>query len=221
MDVSVMVGMFDANTFKKITESHPFEHCIISSVRTVDDNSIKEISKSDSVVWVNSATAIPIKIKYRTPETLGIDRICLAVGAAQMFPNQHCLVIDAGTCITYDLVNENHEYLGGTITPGITMRLRAMNHFTHKLPLIEPSGEWIDIGMDTKTCMQMGSEVAAALEMKALIDHYSRQFANLKVILTGGDAPYFEQHVENAIFAAPNILGHGLNAILLWNKQQE
>lgn len=197
------------------------DRLIIGSVRTLNAEDLDKINSDPSVLMVTHQTPLPLKLKYETPETLGIDRICLAVGGATLFPGEATLMIDAGTCLTYDLVTSDGQYLGGTIAPGLQMRLKAMHTLTSKLPDLPLDGETPPLGTSTETSMRMGAQTGAALEMDAFIRHYQRQHPKLKVILTGGDAPFFERHIENAIFAAPNLVLQGLHEILLHNATHE
>lgn len=195
------------------------DRLIIGSVRKLKVSLLEEIKSDADVLLLTHMTPLPIKLAYESRETLGVDRISAAVAGAAMFPGENVLVIDAGTCITYELITKAGVYLGGTIAPGIQMRLNAMHHFTGQLPSLKASESFIELGTDTNTSMCMGAERGAALEVNGFIRHYRERFDNLKVILTGGDHGFFEQHAENAIFAAPNLILSGLNEILLHNKQ--
>ena len=206
------------NTIQKHGE---FSRSIIASTRILSTEVKGAISAMNNVIVLNASVVLPIRFSYRSPETLGADRIAMAVAARMQFPEQNCLVIGAGTCITYDLINTNGEFLGGAISPGLNMRLKAMHEFTERLPLVDLNEEFIQLGDNTSSSLRMGGQTAAVLEMNAMISKFGSQFDNLKVILTGGDAPYFEQHLENRIFAAPNFLGEGLNEILLWINTPE
>ncbi|MEL6924072.1 MAG: type III pantothenate kinase, partial [Bacteroidota bacterium] len=145
-------------------------------------------------------TPLPIENKYRTPKTLGRDRLAAAIGAFALFPNEGSLVIDAGTCTTYDVLTANGHYLGGNITPGIDMRLEAMHHFTAKLPLVKRGPTKKLVGNTTKSALRTGSQLAALFEMEGFIAAYSRQFGAINVILTGGNADYFAKHLKTKIF---------------------
>ena len=133
--------------------------------------------------------------------------------------NKNVLVIDAGTCITYDFINSDNEYLGGVISPGLTMRARAMHEFTAKLPLVEVVEEEKSIlGKTTQQCLKIGVVKATALEIDGFISEYKNNFQDLTVILTGGDRQILSKNVKNSIFAPSNFLLEGLNQILEFNK---
>lgn len=191
-----------------------FNQIMLSSVRNLNPDLIEELNSLYPVIVANHSMPLPIQIKYKTPESLGIDRILGALGAQFLYPDSNTLSIDAGTCITYDLV-VGREFIGGAISPGLQMRLNAMHHFTDKLPLLEKQDQLVTFGDTTATSMLMGSMFSAIKEFDSFIDHFQEEFGNIKVILTGGDASFFERHAENAIFAAPNLVLVGMNAILL------
>lgn len=174
--------------------------------------------------WNNSAvkifdsdTPVPIINAYRTPETLGRDRLAAAVGSAWLYPNRAVLSIDLGTCITYDFITENKEYLGGSISPGMNMRFKAMHHFTGKLPLVEPAEETSLPGTDTLQSMQSGVQKGIIFEIEGQIRHYRDKYPQTLVILTGGDARYFVNRLKYEIFANQNLVLIGLHQILKHN----
>lgn len=196
-------------------------HCIVSSVKTLDMNFENALKELPSAMLLGPTTDVPLTVRYDSRETLGQDRLCGAVAGAARFPGENVLVIDAGTCITYDIVDSGGHYRGGAIAPGLQMRLNAMHRFTDKLPALTLSGMLDLIGNSTTTCMHMGAERGALLEAEGFIAYFKAHFQGLQVILTGGDGPFFERHIENRIFAAPNLVLEGLNEILLFNKQSE
>lgn len=169
-------------------------------------------------------TPLPLVNRYETPQTLGKDRIANAVGAWRKNPNRASLVIDLGTCIKYDLVSSNGEYLGGNISPGMEMRYKALNHFTDQLPRIEAEVFEFNFGTDTKTSIQNGVQQAITHEINGFIQRYSLEFAQLTIFMTGGDLKYFDKGFKNSIFANPIIFGanltlFGLNEILSYNVE--
>ena len=162
---------------------------------------------------------LPIINNYGTKQTLGSDRLAAAIGANSLFPNQNTLVIDAGTCIKYNFINSKAEFLGGAIAPGLSMRLKALHHFTDRLPLIStfPKNDLKLIGKTTEESILLGVYEAALFEMKGFIAEYKMTFNELNIILTGGDASFFETHLKNSIFADPYLIAKGLNTLLNYN----
>lgn len=164
--------------------------------------------------------SLPITVSYATPETLGIDRLCGAVASSARHPGQAVLSIDLGTCITYDLT-VNADFKGGGIAPGYAMRLKAMHRFTERLPEVQANEELPYIGTNTTGSMLFGAGRGIVAEINGIIAHFKATYPELKVILTGGDHSTFEQHIENAIFAAPNLVLEGINEILLHHIAQK
>jgi len=191
---------------------------IISSVKDIPKELFIELKNINTeLIILNKNTKIPIKNLYQNPETLGKDRIAAAIGANFLFPNTNILVIDAGTAITYDIITEKGEYLGGNISPGLMMRYKALNKFTGKLPLVEPNLNVPLYGKNTYEAIEAGVQNGILFEMDAFIKVISQKFSNLKVIITGGDAFYFENKLKKSIFAEPNLVLLGLNSILEYN----
>lgn len=208
-------------TFKNEVElapilTSPHDNIIASSVRG-DTTPILEKSKAALKINLKPNTALPINIKYSTPQTLGVDRIADACGAIQLFPNQDTLVIDLGTCINYEFVDRNHNYLGGLISPGVNMRFKSMNTFTAQLPLVEAIGNAKLIGDSTASCLQSGVMNGVLEEMNGIISKMKINYPQLRVILTGGDYRFFENQMKDSIFAAPELVLTGLNRILIHN----
>jgi type III pantothenate kinase len=173
-------------------------------------------------VGFDHTTAIPIKNKYKTPETLGKDRLAAVIAAKALFPKENCLVIDAGTCLTYNFITANNLFIGGNITPGLTMRLKAMHHFTARLPEIERNTEGDEliemIGTTTETAMRIGAQVGVLAEIEGFVARFIRNFGKIKVILTGGDGEYIMKHVAlSERYFERNLVLQGLNQILNFN----
>jgi len=182
---------------------------------------IKKFLQTNLNVFVEltGATPLPLINRYKSPATLGSDRIACAVAASRLFPEDPSLVINTGTCITYDLVTAQNEYLGGAISPGLQMRLKAMHTFTRKLPLVnlqDPDGL---IGTTTRESMISGAVYGAAKEVLGTIGAYRKAYPNLQVILSGGDMEYLDKLLKIRIFALPNVVMVGLNYILEYNLQ--
>lgn len=166
---------------------------------------------------LTAQTPLPIELNYDTPHTLGVDRIAAAVGAWHQFAGQNVLVIDAGSCITYDLVTAAGIFEGGIISPGLRMRFRAMAQFTSSLPdlSINWQKEVTDLpGKSTHACMTIGVFEGMCKEIQGFIEHFRKDYAPLTVVLTGGDAPFFESKLKEPIFADSNLVVAGLNRIL-------
>lgn len=147
------------------------------------------------------------------PETIGADRLALMAAAVHFYPDHHNLVIALGTCITYNFINKYHEFLGGGISPGLEMRLKSLNHYTAKLPVIKADGDTPLIGYDTATNILSGVVLGMVYEMDGFIDEYRRKFDNFNVVLTGGDMVHLGSHLKNKIFADPDLIFKGLYAI--------
>lgn len=174
----------------------------------------------DYVIVADQETALPCKNLYKTKETLGFDRIAACIGASSLKPNENNLVIDAGTAITYDIITEKAEYLGGLISPGIKMRYRALNEYTAKLPLCEIIAETPVIGRTTEESIVGGVQNGVINELSAYISLIRDRYVNINVFLTGGDAFFFDNKLKNSIFVNQKLLFYGLNRILEYNAEK-
>ena len=210
----------DLRKLETLLSNQKVENIICSTVKTVDFKFEKRISKNRFYIRLEANTPLPIQNKYRTPKTLGKDRLAAVVGAFELYPNTSSLVIDAGTCITYDVINAKGDFLGGNIVPGLEMRYKAMHHFTAQLPLIErKGGRIVDIGKDTNSAMRTGGALGTMLEMEAWIQYFKKEYEVINTILTGGDGDYFAKKLKSKIFAHPNLVLIGLNKILQHNVE--
>ncbi|RXP45201.1 type III pantothenate kinase [Lutibacter sp. HS1-25] len=201
----------------EIIDKYKCINAIISSVGTVKKNDLIRLKSKINLIELNSETKIPFKNCYLTPKTLGVDRIALIAEAVSKYPNNNVLVIDAGTCVTYDFVNNQGNYLGGAISPGILMRYKALNYFTKKLPLLEAKTDVSLIGNSTESCIHSGVIYGLINEIDSAINSYKEKNNNLTVVLTGGDVNFLANKLKNSIFANPNFLLEGLNTILTYN----
>jgi type III pantothenate kinase len=156
---------------------------------------------------------IPVTTPVGKPETIGADRLALVVAASEMYPDKNNLVVGLGTAITFNFINRNKEFLGGSISPGMEMRFKSLQAFTARLPLIEKDWNFPLIGYDTRTNILSGVILGMAKEIDGIIDSYSEKYSNLNVLLTGGDSTYFAHHLKNKIFADLNLIFKGLYAI--------
>ncbi|MCB0374381.1 MAG: type III pantothenate kinase [Sinomicrobium sp.] len=194
------------------------ENAIVSNVARLSQTLIGNISAGRSVHLLSHTSRIPFKNRYATPETLGVDRMALAAAAANRFPGKNALVIDAGTCITYDFLSAGNEYSGGAISPGVHMRYKALHTFTGNLPLLQP-GDFSDVtGNSTESCIHSGILNGIRNEIEGVIAQYKAKYKDLTVILTGGDAQFLSKRLKNSIFVDPNFLMEGLNVVLEHNR---
>jgi len=193
------------------------DHAIIASVRKGVKKVVQEVEAQTKTIVLNSTIRLPFINNYGTPETLGVDRIAAVAGAVSIYPDQNCLIVDVGTCITYDFVDSDGVYHGGGISPGIEMRLKAMHKFTSKLPAIAPVGKTELVGKTTRECMLSGAMIGAEAEVQGIIDRYTQYFPQLSIIFCGGGAHFFESKIKGHIFAVPNLVLIGLNQILTMN----
>lgn len=195
---------------------------IISSVALFSENELSEIKKIlPSLIQLSYNTLVPFTNLYGTPKTLGVDRIAIAAGAVSKYPNNDVLIIDAGTCITYDFVNKEGAYLGGAISPGIKMRYKSLNKFTDKLPLLKPSYPKSIIGKSTEESIHSGLVNGVLAEINSIIIQYNQQYKKLTVVLTGGDTNFLAKRLKIGIFANPIFLLEGLNSILKYNNKND
>jgi type III pantothenate kinase len=192
--------------------------CMVASVKNQEIAVFDFLAAEFNLLVFDDQTPLPIENHYGSPKTLGPDRLAAAVGAAGRFPNRNVLVIDAGTCITYEIVTDQNAYLGGAIAPGLDMRLKALNAFTSKLPLISFDQQYDTlIGNTTETCILSGVQKGVLFEMEGTILAYGAQFDSLQIVLTGGHHDFFVKQLKNPIFAAPDLVLEGLNIILNYN----
>ena len=161
---------------------------------------------------------LPFTIPVGKPETMGADRLALAAAAVWLYPQQHNLAIGLGSCITFNFIDKAHQFLGGSISPGLEMRLRAMHEFTAKLPLVAATWNVPLVGYDTATNLQSGAVLGMAKEIDGIVEAYAQRYANFNVLLTGGDIPYLAPHLKNKIFADPHLIFKGLYAISEVNR---
>jgi type III pantothenate kinase len=197
---------------KKILEK--FQKCsdlVVASVGNIEKQSFLTFEKDLKVHFLTHEDIFPFTNKYATPKTLGIDRMVLAAGATLKFPKQNRLVIDAGTCITYDFIDENDNYLGGAISPGLRLRYESLHNFTARLPLLTLESPDSYIGDSTKQAIHSGVVNGFVYEIDGFIDEYRANFSNFIIILTGGDADFLAKRLKNTIFANSNFLLESLN----------
>ncbi|MDB4496090.1 type III pantothenate kinase [Flavobacteriaceae bacterium] len=204
---------------KRISNQYTFKRSIVSSVKDINEEYLEELQKLPFLIILNTDTPLPFKNLYATPSTLGNDRIALAAAAVCIHPFKNTLVIDAGTCITYDFINAKNEYLGGAISPGIAMRYKSLHQYTGNLPLLSKNEEFNIIGTSTKSSIHSGIINGISCEIKGVIAQYKQDFGDLTIVLTGGDTKFLSKQLKNSIFAHQNFLHRGLNKILTFNNQ--
>jgi type III pantothenate kinase len=200
-----------------ITEQYTINRAIISHVTNLDRSVILELEKLVNLIELNHQTKLPFSNKYLTPKTLGVDRLALVAGAKGQFPNKNVLIIDAGSCITLDFLNQDGTYFGGDISPGIEMRYKAVNHYTANLPLLQKADVLPELGDCTNNAIHRGILNGVIQEIEGVIGQYKRKYQKLTVVLTGGDTIFLAKNLKSSIFAIPNFLLEGLNSILIHN----
>jgi type III pantothenate kinase len=170
---------------------------------------------------LSNTSQLPFTLPVGKPETMGADRLAIAAAAVHLFPGKNNLAIGLGTCITFNFINTFHQFMGGSISPGFEMRLKALNYYTARLPLVKADWNVPLIAWDTATNIQSGVVLGMAKEIDGIIEAYDKRFGNFNVLLTGGDIPFFEPHLKNKIFADPHLIFKGLYAISQYNSVPE
>lgn len=233
-NTSIKVGVFEKNNLIKffsgldekqlldLLSKYSINYTILSSVRKDIDSLTQKLQQKTQLFILSYKLPIPIINHYKTPETLGVDRIAAVVGAKTLYSGYSCLVIDSGTCITYDFIDENANYLGGNISPGLQMRFDAMHHFTSKLPHFTDykNLEVEFIGQSTREAMLSGAINGMTLEIEGVIEHFRVKNPKLMIIATGGDAFFFDKRIKEQIFVIQNLTLIGLNQILRYNVEE-
>lgn len=220
--ITVPVDEFKPEHIDVLHNEHPELNKVILSATKDYSQELKAAlqTKFEQFIELDANTPLPIENCYTTKETLGKDRIAAVVGAFDLYPETNVLVIDAGTALTYDLLNENHQYLGGNISPGIDMRFQALNQFTGKLPLVS-QGDFNKLyGTSTENAIRAGVQNGVVFEVDRAIDTFKEFYKNLKVIITGGNAEFFDKKLKNSFFVHFNLIALGLNRILEYNGEK-
>ena len=204
-------------TIQELIDQYKPDKSILSSVINHPPEMEVLLARHTNFHKLGHASKLPLTTPVGKPETIGADRLALVAAAVDLFPNQHNLAIGLGTCITYNFINRLHEFLGGSISPGMTMRFRAMHEQTALLPLIKAEHNFPLVGFDTKTNLLSGVILGMSKEIDGIIEAYSLKYNNFNVLLTGGDMGFFVPHLKNKIFADPNLIYKGLYAISEYN----
>ena len=224
-------ALFDGNDLRKSMIYDSFDqllmdtnmlqnakNAIIGSVVEGLDVFYEKLNQKIPTLIFKSSTPIPITNLYQSAGTLGSDRLAVAIAGYYLYPNCDVLTIDAGTCIKYNFTNNQNEYLGGAISPGLQIRFKSLQHFTSKLPLVDPNFLFTDlIGTNTQSSILSGVLNGSVAEVDGFIDSYKLKYPKILVLLTGGDCEYFAKRLKNSIFARQNLVLKGLNNILNYN----
>lgn len=196
-------------------------HLVVSSVSDVEKQAFSAFENLVKVHFVSHNDSFPFINRYATPQTLGIDRMVNAAGATMQFPNQNRLVIDAGTCITYDFIDESNNYLGGAISPGLQLRYAALHDFTAKLPLLELENPEHFVGKSTSESIHSGVVNGLVYEIDGFIAEYKALYPKFIIILTGGDTVFLAKRLKNTIFANSNFLLESLNQLFQYKIKND
>ncbi|MGG7034697.1 MAG: type III pantothenate kinase [Flavobacterium sp.] len=193
---------------------------VVASVGNIDKNEFFIFENKVKIHQISNLDAFPFQNLYNTPLTLGVDRMVLAAGAVLQFSKINRLVIDAGTCITYDFIDSEDNYQGGAISPGLRLRYESLHHFTAKLPLLEFENQETFIGKSTHESIHSGVINGFVYEIDGFIEEYKKRYPEIKIILTGGDAEFLANRLKNTIFANSNFLLESLNLLYQYQKRQ-
>ena len=211
----------------QIKEKHHPQNLIISSVKEDLDLNIEELKKDFNYIRFDQFSLTPIQNNYKSKATLGLDRLAATIGAQHLYPNQNVMVIDAGTCITYDVINDKGEYNGGSISAGLEMRFKALHQFTSKLPLISFDKSFNEnYGSNTPNSISSGVINGVLFEVEGFIQQQLKYSQNTKIILCGGNSAFFDSRFKNSIFAhlilhEPNLVLIGLNTVVNYHHDHK
>jgi type III pantothenate kinase len=214
---SGMLPETDFDTLSELMHLHTKDAITVSSVVTLD-NETQSLLKKHRARLIDSETPIPVKNGYGTPATLGIDRLCAAIGAKGLFPDAPVLVIDIGTCIKFEFVNREGVYEGGNISPGLQMRYASLNNYTSKLPHLKPAPVTGPIGSTTEEALRLGVQQGMLFEIQTMINTMETLHPGIKTVGTGGDLPFFVNDLKTHIFADLLLVLRGINEIHLYNN---
>jgi type III pantothenate kinase len=217
----IYADILEGNEFDSLNNlitTHHIKH-VISSATGTRNWSTSDLKVEGKNIELSHETLLPITIVYNTPHTLGRDRIAAACGAHALFPDKNCLIVDAGTCITMDMILKTRTYLGGNIAPGLTMRLKSMHEYTSKLPLAEIDWPSLTFGDSTLHALQNGACLGALMEIEGILSRAKDAFGAVFVVMTGGDSAFLAQRMEREIFLEPELVTKGLFKILSFNAQ--
>ncbi len=206
---------------KTILEEESPENLIFSSSSgKIDSAIIDELKRYNSIAFQTALEHYPIASYYKTPNTLGLDRVAAVIGANSLFPSSNNLVLDFGTCITCDLIDKELKHWGGSISPGLKVRLKSLAHFTNSLPEISPENTPYFIGRSTKESILSGVINGIINEVNALITLYKEVCDHFQIIICGGDALFFESKLKHPIFVNEHLVLEGLNCVLEYYQKK-
>ncbi len=214
---TIILDVLNVENIENIIVENQIEYSIISNVNESEEPLLQMLQTKTKLLPFNHLTKLPFQNNYLTASTLGLDRIALIAAAVHLNNHSNILVISLGTCVTFEFLNRKKEYLGGAISPGLDMRLQAMNYFTAKLPLLSFNEPTDFNGNSTESCMQSGAFFGILAEIKSRIELYESKFGETEIILSGGNCFLFEKHLKKALFAHPYLTLFGLNKILTYN----
>lgn len=209
----VVLNNDEAETIDNIVKQYHPDSAILSSVINHSPEVEKLLDQSTSFHKLSYQSKLPFTTPVGKPETIGADRLALAAASVAFFPRKHNLVVALGSCLTFNFVNKFGEFLGGSISPGLEMRFKAMHDHTAMLPMVEPDWNFPLIGYDTRTNLLSGVILGMSKEIDGFVDEYALRYSNFNAHLTGGNMPFFQPHLKNKIFADPYFLYKGLYAI--------
>ena len=214
---SGVLERIDRVLFDELCTDYSIDRVITSSVSSsLDELKSWSVEKQIACISFSLDLKLPVRVEYATPQTLGLDRVAAVIGAYEFSQTSNFLVIDAGTAITYEFV-ENNIYRGGNISPGVNTRFKALNHFTQKLPLVAPLEAWDNCGNSTETAIRSGVLQGLLYEIQGYIDEFTSRYEDASFFLTGGDSIFFVNKLKNSIFAHQHLVLYGLNRVLFDN----
>jgi type III pantothenate kinase len=209
---------FQHKTILELIQQYQVKNMIIGSVKGFHFHGLQRLKRHlTNLIELTPGLPLPIKNLYQTPETLGYDRIAAVTGGMALFPKTHILVIDAGTAITIDFLNKEGSYIGGNISPGLSMRFQALHQYTAQLPLLQNKEVSALLGANTKQAIICGVQNGIIFEINQYIKKMAEKYHPLTTILTGGDVNFFDNKLNYPIFAEPDLVLIGLNKILKYN----
>ncbi len=213
----------DLQPIEELLRNHPnIKRAIISSVISIAASVEEVVAKHiGEVLLLDAKTPVPVENLYKSKDTLGKDRLAAAVGGNASFPGEPVLVIDAGTALTIEFINKKNQYLGGSISPGLKMRFRALHEFTGRLPFVRPEGSFDMPANETVASIISGVVFGIVSEIEGVVKAYKDKYAGLKVIMTGGDSGFLDELIKSSIFVDPDLVLKGLNRILEYNADSD